>query len=120
MRLYLDDNITDRRVVAQLQRMGHVVLLPAAAEHSGVSDAKHLTYTIREGYVLFTQNYQDFLDLHDLILAAGGHHRGLLLLYTEHDPTRDLTPRSIAMAITKLEAAQIPLVNQVYVLNHWR
>ena len=28
MRLYLDDNITDRRVVAQLQRMGHAVRLP--------------------------------------------------------------------------------------------
>jgi predicted nuclease of predicted toxin-antitoxin system len=85
MRLYLDDNITDRRVAAQLQRMGHVVLLPAVVEHSGVSDAKHLAYAIREGYVLLTQNYQDFLDLHDLILTAGGHHPGLLLLYTEHD-----------------------------------
>jgi hypothetical protein len=120
MRLYLDDNITDRRVAAQLQRMGHVVLLPAVVEHSGVSDAKHLAYAIREGYVLLTQNYQDFLDLHDLILTAGGHHRGLLLLYTEHDATRDMTPRGIAMAITKLEATQIPLANQVYVLNHWR
>ena len=65
MRLYWDDNITDRRVAAQLQRMGHVVLLPAAVEHSGGSDAKHLAYAIREDYVLLTQNYQDFLDLHD-------------------------------------------------------
>jgi len=40
MRLYLDDKITDRRVVAQLHRMGHVVLLPSAVGHSGVSDAK--------------------------------------------------------------------------------
>ena len=120
MRLYLDDNITDRRVVAQLQRMGHVVLLPAAVGYAGVSDAKHLAHAIREDYVLLSQNYQDFLDLHDLILAAGGQHRGLLLLYTEHDPTRDMTPRSIAVAITKLEAARIPLANQVYVLNHWR
>jgi hypothetical protein len=58
--------------------------------------------------------------LHDLILVAGGHHRGLLLLYTEHDPIRDMTPRSIAVAITRAEAAGIPLANQVYVLNHWR
>ena len=48
MRLYLDDNITDRRVVAQLHRMGHVVLLPVTVGHSGVSDAKHLAYAIRE------------------------------------------------------------------------
>ena len=120
MRLYADDNLTDRRVVAQLHRLGHTVLLPAAVGHSGVSDAKHLAYTIRHAYVLLTQNYQDFLDLHDLILAAGGHHPGLLLLYTENDPTRDMTPRSIAVAITKLEAARVPLENQVYIVNHWR
>jgi hypothetical protein len=120
MRLYLDDKSTDRRVVAHLQRLGHVVLLPAAVGHSGVSDAKHLAYAIREGYVLLTQNYQDFLDLHDLILAASGQHRGLLLLYTEHDPTRDMTSRSIAVAITRVKAAGVPLANQVYVLNHWR
>ena len=120
MRLYLDDNITDRRVVAQLHRMGHAVLLPAAVGSSGVSDAKHLAYAIRQVYVLLTQNYQDFLDLHDLILAAGGQHPGMLLLYTAHDPTRDMTPRSIAVAITKLEAARVPLENQVYVVNHWR
>jgi uncharacterized protein DUF5615 len=119
MRLYLDDNITDRRVVIQLQRMGHFVLLPVAVGHSGVSDAKHLAYAIHEGYALFTQNYQDFLDLHDRILTAGGYHRGLLL-YTEHDPTRDMTPRNIAVAITRLEAARVPLANQVCVLNHWR
>jgi hypothetical protein len=55
MRLYLDDNITDRRVVAQLHRTGHVVLLPVTVGHSGVSDAKHLAYAIREGYVLLTK-----------------------------------------------------------------
>jgi hypothetical protein len=42
MRLYLDDNITDRRVVAELHRMGHVVLLPSAVGHSGVSDANQV------------------------------------------------------------------------------
>ena len=120
MRLYLDDNITERRVVAQLYRLGHTVLLPAAVGYAGVSDAKHLAYAIRQASVLLTQNYQDFLDLHDLILAAGGSHPGMLLLYAEHDPTRDMTPRSIVVAITNLEAARVPLENQVYVVNHWR
>ena len=120
MRLYLDDNITDRRVVAQLQRLGHAVRLPAEMGQSGVSDAKHLASAIRHTDVLLTQNYQDFLDLHDLILAAGGQHPGILLIYAENDPTRDMTPRSIAVAITKLEAVGVPLVNQVYIVNHWR
>ena len=35
MRLYLDDNLTDRRVVAQLHRAGHTVVLPADIGHAG-------------------------------------------------------------------------------------
>src|SRR2546426_3438421 len=34
--------------------------------------AKHLASAIQQSDVLLTQNAQDFLDLHDLILAAGG------------------------------------------------
>jgi hypothetical protein len=37
MRLYRDDNITDRRVVAHLQRAGHAVVLPAAVVIPGSS-----------------------------------------------------------------------------------
>ena len=78
MRLYLDDNITDRRVVAQLQRVGHMVVLPAEAGHAGASDAQHFTQAIHRTATLLTRNYKDFIDLHDLILAAGGSHPGLL------------------------------------------
>ena len=88
--------------------MGHRVRLPTDVGQSGASDAKHLTSAIQQRDVFLTQNAQDFLDLHDLILAAGGRHPGLLLLYAEHDPTRDMTPRSIAVAITKLEVAGAP------------
>ena len=51
MRVYLDDNITDRRVVAQLQRMGHRVRLPTDVGQSGASDAKHLNASFVDGRV---------------------------------------------------------------------
>src|SRR5262249_38428901 len=120
MRLYLDDNLTDRRVVAELHRAGHTVVLPAALGHAGASDAYHFAQAIHHTAALLTRNYKDFIDLHDLILTARGHHPGLLLVYLENDPTRDMTPRSIAVAIARIEAATIPLVDHVYVLNHWR
>ena len=120
MRLYLDDNITDRRVVAQLQRSGHTVGIPVEVGQAGVTDAQHLAHAIRSASVLLTQDVKDFTDLHDLILVAGGRHSGLLFLYTEHDPTRDMTPRGIAVAVSKIEAAHVPLENHVYVINHWR
>ena len=53
-------------------------------------------------------------------MAAGGQHPGILLLYHENDPTRDMTSRSIAVAISKLEASDVPLANHLYVVNHWR
>ena len=120
MRLYLDDNITDRRLVAQLQRVGHTVVLPTDVGRAGAPDAQHFAEAVRQEASLLTRNYQDFIDLHDLILAAGGQHPGLLLIYLENDPRRDLTPRGIAAAVSRLEAAAMLLVGSVYVLNHWR
>jgi hypothetical protein len=59
MRLYLDDNNTDRRVVAQLQRAGHIVVLPAEVGHAGASDAQHFAEAIRRTAPLLTRNYKD-------------------------------------------------------------
>jgi len=120
MRLYLDDNPIDRRVVAELRRAGHTGVLPSDVGRAGAPDAQHLAEAIRQAAVLLTRNYQDFIDLHDLILAAGGSRPGLLLISLENDPTRDLTPRGVAVAVSRLDAAAVPLVGQVYVLNHWR
>jgi hypothetical protein len=119
MRLYLDDNLTDRRVVAQLHRAGHTVVLPAEIGYAGASDAQHFAQVVRYTATLLTRHYKDCIELHDLIRTAGGHHPGLLLVYLENDPTRDMTPRSIAMALSRLEAVTVPLVDHVYVLNHW-
>ena len=121
MNLYLDDNITDRRLVAGLRQAGHDIVIPTAAGQDGASDASHFAYAIRENrIILLTQDVNDFTDLHDLILTAGGHHPGLLLLYTENDRARDMTVRSIVLAVSKLETAEMPLVDQIQVLNHWR
>ncbi len=67
MKLYLDDNMTDQRVVTQLQRAGHAVSVPTDVGHDGAPDAQHLLYAIRSASVLLTQDVKDFTDLHDLI-----------------------------------------------------
>jgi hypothetical protein len=58
--------------------------------------------------------------LHDLVLASGGGHPGILIVYAENDRRRDLTPRGIAMAITKIEATGLPLADQLHSVNQWR
>ena len=42
MTLYLDDHITDRRLVAQLRQAGHDVVTPTEVGQAGASDAAHL------------------------------------------------------------------------------
>src|SRR5205085_10743751 len=41
----------------------------------------------------------------------------VLLIYLGNDPRRDLTPRGVAVAVSRLEAAAVSLVSQVSVLN---
>ena len=55
-----------------------------------------------------------------LIMQAGGHHPGLLIVRRNNDPTRDLTPRGIVRAIANLLAASVPLPDKVHILTHWR
>lgn len=115
MKLYLDDNSVER-----LRKAGHEVTIPADAGLSGASDAKHVKLAIESGLVVVTYDREDFTDLHDLVLASGGTHRGILLILRENNPSRDMTPRGIVTAIGKLEASKVSLENQLYVLNHWR
>jgi hypothetical protein len=47
--------------------------------------------------------FEDFTDLHDLMMAAGGHHPGVLVVCFDNDPRHILTDRGIASAINKLD-----------------
>jgi hypothetical protein len=54
------------------------------------------------------------------VQAANGTHHGILVIRSENDPRRDMTDRGIVSAIEKLQSANLPLVNQIHILNHWR
>lgn len=120
MNLYLDDDTAERRLVMLLTNAGHVVIVPMRVHLSGASDARHFIYAMQQSPVLVTRNHDDFLDLHEVVRTAQGIHPGILIVRFDNDPTRDMTPRQIVAALSRLDAAGIPLENQVYVLNHWR
>jgi predicted nuclease of predicted toxin-antitoxin system len=120
MNLYLDDDTVDGLLVSLLQKAGHTTVTPANISMMGASDARHLIHAIPQGLVLVTRNHDDFLELHEVVQAAAGAHPGILIIRSDNDPTRDLTPRGIVTAVGKLQSAGVPLRNQCYVLNHWR
>jgi hypothetical protein len=116
----LDDNAADRRLVALLRKEGHSVTIPGDVGQAGATDPRHLLHAIRTGGLILTNDYSDFTDLYDLIIGSGGGHPGILLVYSENDPTRDMTHRGIAVAIKNLESSSVPLENELHVLNQWR
>jgi predicted nuclease of predicted toxin-antitoxin system len=109
MHLYLDDDSVRSVLIRRLTAAGHDVSIPADAGIAGQEDATHLMYAIRTSRVLLTHNHDDFELLHDLVLLAGGHHPGIVVVRLDNDPTRDMSPSAIVAAIQKLAASEIPI-----------
>ncbi len=120
MNIYLDDNLAGQPLAGLLRRAGHRVTLPLMVGMSGATDPRHLLYALQHGLPLLTADPSDFEDLHTLVTLSGGSHGGILLVYSDNDPKRDMKPGEIVKAIAKLEASGLPLANELYVVNHWR
>jgi predicted nuclease of predicted toxin-antitoxin system len=120
MNLYVDEDSVDRALIRLLQRAGHDVQAPSDVGFLGRSDPVQLPYAIRSNRSLLSANYDDFRELHDLIVQADGKHPGILMLRRDNDRQRDLSPKGIVIAIAKLLAASAPIESQFIILNHWR
>jgi predicted nuclease of predicted toxin-antitoxin system len=120
MRIVLDENLSGRRLAARLQAGGHDVVLVDDVGLLGFTDPRIWTWAIGQDRLVRTRDIEDDSDLHQLIMAARGHHSGLLLIRFDDNPRHNMTERGIATALGKLAASGAPLADQVHVLNHWR
>jgi predicted nuclease of predicted toxin-antitoxin system len=120
MNIYLDDNLAGIQLINLLVKAGHAVIQPADVDMAGESDAKHFEYAIRNKWPVLTKDCDDFEELHQLILASGGSHAGVLVIRAEHDSTKNMQPKHIAGSIAKLAKSGFQCINNYIVLNHWR
>jgi len=120
MNLYLDDDSAKTLLAKFLQKAGHSVVVPLGVGLSGADDVEHLIYAVQQNLIVTTRNHKDFRLLHSLVQASGGRHPGIFVVRRDNDPTRDMKDREIVRAIANLEAAGVPLVNGLHVLNQWR
>jgi predicted nuclease of predicted toxin-antitoxin system len=120
MRLLLDENMSDRRLASRLKAHGHDPLLAPDVGLLAATDARVCAWAITQALPVLTRDSEDFSDLHDLIMAAGGHHAGMLIVRFDNDPRHNLTDRGIASAISKLESSGVPVLDRIHVLNQWR
>ncbi|MGH7966863.1 MAG: DUF5615 family PIN-like protein [Candidatus Binatia bacterium] len=120
MRVYLDDDLDSNALSGLLQQAGHEVVSPRAVGTRGVPDAEHLYYTAAHALALLTANAEHFINLHHDWMRRQRGHAGILVVYRENNPARDLSFRQIAQAVTRLDHSGLPLVNTVHNLNIWR
>ena len=80
MLLYIDDDSVDRVLIRRLTDSGYKTLTPSIEGTAGQADPVHFMSAIRAGGVVLTRDYDDFKLLHDLVLLAGGHHPGILVV----------------------------------------
>jgi Domain of unknown function (DUF5615) len=118
--IYLDDCSDENLLIARLRQAGYVVVSPRECGTVGMDDRDHLEYASRHGHALLTQNPQDFIDRHEEWQEQGLQHAGILLVYRDNDPTRDMTAADILRSLGKLLTSRLAIRNSIQVLNHWR
>jgi predicted nuclease of predicted toxin-antitoxin system len=116
----VDENMSSGRLALRIRAAGHDVVLATDVDLSSVSDARVLVWAVAHSRPVITRDHEDFADLHDLVLAVGGHHPGILVVRFDNDPRHNLTERAIAISLSNLESSGIGLADGIDVLNHWR
>lgn len=113
MRLLVDESIASHELMARLRKAGHQVELRAKA----ALDPEVWQYAQDHALTLLTANPPDFEDL----AKQSPDHHGLLMVYGERDPLRQMRAADIAAAVELVREVHgdEPTGKQV-VLNEWR
>ena len=115
LRLLIDEDTQDARLVSMLRMAGHDVLTVNEAGLSGQADSAVLTFAAQDRRVVLTMNCRDFLELHD----AGGSHSGIVGIYKGRDLRKNMTFAAIAAALANLTASGWEFAGRFVVLNVW-
>jgi predicted nuclease of predicted toxin-antitoxin system len=114
MRFLIDENLSSPRLGSRLRAQGHDPVLAGDVGLLSVTDARVLIFAIDQALPVLTRDSEDFEDLHDLVMAAVGHHAGILIVRFDNDPRHNLTDRGMATAISKLESSGVPIRDRIY------
>jgi len=79
IKLYLDEDTINRRLIKALRSRDINVLTAQEAGLIGVSDQEHLEYASSIGHAILTFNTRDFVKLHTECVAAERHHAGVIV-----------------------------------------
>lgn len=116
--LYLDDCAFSHRLRQLLCQAGHDVEAPADVDPplTGADDSVHFDHAKSTGRVILTLNPRDFKMLHD----QSPGHPGILAVYQDNDPTKDMSYREIVQTVANLEDSVPTIEEGFWSLNAYR
>jgi hypothetical protein len=116
--LYLDDCAFSHTLKRLLLEAGHNVEVPADVHPplTGEDDAVHFAHAKASGRAILTLNPRDFKELHD----QDPDHLGILAVYQDNDPTKDMSYCQIIQAISNLEDSGVTIAGGFWSLNAYR
>ena len=115
LRLLVDEDTQDARLVSLLRAGGHDVLTANEAGLQGQADPAVLAYAAGDRRVVLTMNCRDFLELHE----AGAAQSGIVCIYQDTDPRKNMTFARVVTALANLAASGGDFTDQFVALNAW-
>lgn len=118
LNIYLDDCAFSHRLRQLLIAAGHVVQIPAEVDPplTAQADARHFAHVRATGQIILTYNPADFEQLH----TQYADHPGILAVYQDNDPARDMSYSDVVRAIANLQQIGVPLAGGFWVLNAYQ
>ncbi len=116
--LYLDDCVFSYTLRRLLLEAGHDIQIPAEVTPSltGATDKAHFAHAQATRRVILTKNPADFNRLHQQFPA----HAGILAVYQDNNPSRDMSYADIVRAIANLEQTGVSIVGDFWSLNAYQ
>lgn len=116
--LYLDDCAFSHTLRRLLLEAGHDVQVPAEVTPplTGAADEAHFAHAQATKRAILTKNPVDFKLLHH----QSANHAGILAVYQDNDPTRDMSYADIVRAIANLEQIGVSIGGGFWSLNGYQ
>jgi hypothetical protein len=94
---------------------GHDVLTIGEAGVIGIPDASVIELARVQQRIFLTRNCDDFLTIHQI----NPEHSGILAIYQDADPIKNMSYTAIVKAIDNLQNTRLSLQGQFIVLNQY-
>ena len=101
IRLYFDEDAMDRDVLGPLRLRGLDIETASDASMLEGSDEEQLAYAASQGRTIVTSNVAHFARLHQLYLATGRTHAGIVVIHQRRHSVGDVIRRLLRLTSTR-------------------